>query len=216
MDSITIPAADSVERAWQTVEASDAELRYCPALFDADQADRLLAALLDTTAWEQHVIRMGARRIPCPRLSAWYGDPGARYTYSGLSLEPAPWTPAVAQVRTAVEAAVGACFNSVLLNLYRDGADSMGWHADREPELGPEPLIASVSLGAVRDFVLRHRRRKDLPTLRLPLGHGSLLLMAGPTQHHWRHALPRTRRPVGPRVNLTFRRIVAPRPLSPG
>jgi alkylated DNA repair dioxygenase AlkB len=100
----------------------------------------------------------------------------------------------------------GAEFNAVLLNLYRDGRDGMGWHADDEPELGRNPVIASVSLGATRRFCLRHRRRRDLK-LDLPLPHGSLLLMAGATQHHWLHALPKTQRPVGERINLTFRRV---------
>lgn len=172
------------------------------------RADALMAALATVIPWAQHEIDIAGRQIPQPRLSAWFGDPGASYTYSGLSLSPAPWPDLVAQLRADVEAATGARFNSVLMNLYRDGADSMGWHADAEKALGPDPLIASVSLGAHRRFLLRHRKRTESP-VELELGGGSLVLIGGATQHHWRHAVPKTRRPVGPRINLTFRRILA-------
>jgi alkylated DNA repair dioxygenase AlkB len=141
-----------------------------------------------------------------PRLSAWYGDAGAVYTYSGLRLEPLPWTPVLLEIKQATERLSGTRFNSVLLNLYRDGQDSMGWHSDDEPELGPEPVIASVSLGALRRFVFQHKKRRW--RIALDLEPGSVLLMAGATQHHWRHALPKTRRPVAPRINLTFRTIL--------
>ena len=185
-----------------------AHLTYWPHLLPAVEAGRLQALLEGELAWEQHHVVIAGRRIASPRLSAWYGDPEARYRYSGLSLEPLPWTESLLELRRRVRQATGATFNSVLANLYRGGDDSMGWHADDEPELGPEPLIASLSLGAERRFLLRPRRRALHPGLAVPLGHGSLLVMAGPTQGHWRHALPRTRRPVGPRINLTFRRIL--------
>ncbi len=174
---------------------------------DEGDARRLMSALSEDVEWTQRSIRMGARIIPQPRLTAWFGEPGATYTYSGLTLDPAPFPPAVAEIRAAVEDECGARFNGVLLNLYRDGADSMGWHADAERELGKDPLIASVSLGASRRFVLRHRKRAA-PAVEFELGGGSLLVMGGTTQHHWRHGIPKTRRAVGPRVNLTFRRIV--------
>jgi alkylated DNA repair dioxygenase AlkB len=146
-----------------------------------------------------------------PRLTAWYGDATARYSYSGLDLTPQPWTPALLALRTQVEQATGVTFNSVLLNLYRTGQDSMGWHADDEPELGPEPVIASISLGATRRFRLRPRHSQQLPhaPLGLDLPSGSLLVMRGTTQQHWQHAVPKTARPVGPRLNLTFRTIHA-------
>jgi alkylated DNA repair dioxygenase AlkB len=127
--------------------------------------------------------------------------------YSGTPHQPLPWTPALELVRERVLGLTGCAFNSVLLNLYRDGRDGMGWHSDDEPELGRDPVIASVSLGAPRRFCLRHRRRKD-QRLDVSLGPGSLLLMAGATQHHWVHAVPKTALPVGPRVNLTFRQIL--------
>lgn len=167
----------------------------------------------------QEIYRMGAREVRSPRLVCWHGDAGTGYAYSGVAHEPAPWTPALAELRVRVEAATGLTFNSVLANLYRDGNDSMGWHADREPEIGPAPddrWIASLSFGARRRFVLK-RGRDDRHVFEL--GAGDLITMRGTTQSHWRHAVPKTRRPVGPRLNLTFRHIVAgasarPRPVS--
>lgn len=170
------------------------------------EADRLLDELWRGVAWERHHVRIAGRRIPSPRLSAWYGVAGARYRYSGVTYEPLPLLPALESVRRRLEGRVGARFNSVLVNAYRTGADSMGWHSDDERELGPRPVIASVSLGAVRRFRLKHRDPGIAPVA-LDLPHGSLLVMDGDTQAHWRHAVPKTRRPVGLRLNLTFREI---------
>ena len=160
-------------------------------------------------AWEQRAIRIFGQEIPQPRLTAWYGDAAARYTYSGLAWEPRLWTPALLALRQRIETATGAHFNSVLLNHYRHGRDSMGWHADDEPELGPAPTIASLSLGATRRFRLRPRAGLGHPPFGLDLPSGSLLLMRGPTQQHWQHALPKTARPVAARLNLTFRWVAA-------
>jgi alkylated DNA repair dioxygenase AlkB len=182
------------------------EARLWPAAFAAPEADALFVELREAVDWRQEEILIFGQRRLVPRLVAWHGDPGARYTYSGTDHEPEPWLPALERIRNRVAALTGAEFNAVLLNLYRDGGDGMGWHADDELELGLNPVIASVSLGAERRFCLRHRRRKD-HKLDLPLPHGSLLCMGGATQHHWVHALPKTRRPVGERVNLTFRRV---------
>jgi alkylated DNA repair dioxygenase AlkB len=143
---------------------------------------------------------------PQPRLVAWYGDPGTRYSYSGIDHEPLPWTKALQRLRRQVADVCGYGFNSVLLNYYRDGRDSMGMHADDEPELGPRPVIASVSLGEPRPFRLVHRRR-EAESLSLPLPSGSLLLMRGDTQRNWKHGINKTSRTCGPRINLTFRRI---------
>ena len=184
----------------------DADLRLWPAAFDASAADRHYAELLADIDWRDEELLIFGRRRAVPRRVAWYGDPGARYTYSGTTHEPRPWTPALAAIRDRVSHLAGHPFNAVLLNLYRDGRDAMGWHADDEPELGPEPVIASVSFGAGRRFRLKHRRRPDA-RLDLVLPHGSLLVMAGPTQRHWVHALPRTEAPVGARINLTFRLV---------
>jgi alkylated DNA repair dioxygenase AlkB len=182
------------------------ELHWWPAFLAPAEADAMLAALDAAIAWERHHVRIFGREIPAPRLSCWIGDPGAAYTYSRVRFEPRPWPPLLAGLRARVAAAAGEAFNSVLANRYADGADSMGWHADDEPELGTDPVIASLSLGAVRRFALRHkatRARRDLA-----LGHGSLLVMRGATQANWQHALPRTARPLGLRINLTFRRVL--------
>jgi alkylated DNA repair dioxygenase AlkB len=182
-----------------------AELLFDPAFLSADEAAALLTQLTAEVAWEQRSIRIFGQEIPQPRLTAWYGDADARYTYSGLAWEPRPWLPALQALLQRLEAATGAPFNSVLLNLYRDGRDSMGWHADDEPELGSAPAIASLSLGATRRFRLRPRAGLGHAPFGLDLPSGSLLLMRGPTQQHWQHALPKTARPIGPRLNLTFR-----------
>lgn len=193
-----------------SIPLPDADISYDPGFLDPRAADRLLEWSLAHIRWDHHVIRIFGRDVPTPRRSAWFGDPDARYTYSGLALDPRPWPPALAAVRDEVASVCSTPFNAVLANLYRDGADSMGWHADDEPELGRDPTIASLSVGGVRRFTMRHAFRREVDRLALELGHGSLLVMAGCTQHHWRHALPKTRRPVAPRVNLTFRLVHAP------
>jgi alkylated DNA repair dioxygenase AlkB len=150
------------------------------------------------------------RTVRVPRLIAWHGDPGCRYRYSGQTYEPAPWTPGLARLRALLVARTGLPWNAVLANYYRDGDDSVGWHADDERELGPtrdDVAIASLSLGATRRFVMRARAGGE--RREFALGDGSLLVMRGSTQRHWRHALPKTTAPVGPRLNLTFRVIVA-------
>jgi len=194
----------------RSLDLPDADIRYLPAAFTPAEADELFADLRDGIGWRQEEVVIFGRARLVPRLVAWHGDPGARYTYSGVAHEPLPWTPVLQAVRSRVESLSGHRYNSVLLNLYRDGRDGMGWHADDEPELGRDPVIASVSLGATRRFRLRHRRRRD--TVPLDLGHGSLLLMQGPTQHHWMHAVPKTSRPVGERINLTFRQVATGAP----
>ena len=182
-------------------------LRYWPAALPSPTADRYLQRLREECDWQQHEVRIAGRRIPCPRLSAWHGDAGAVYGYSGRHYVPAPWTPALAELRALAARLSGADYNSVLANLYRGGDDSMGFHSDDEPELGPRPVIAAFSFGAERRFVLRHRRRRSEPGVEIRPLHGSLLVMAGETQRHWRHALPKTRRPVGERLSLTFRDV---------
>jgi alkylated DNA repair dioxygenase AlkB len=164
----------------------------------------VLARLIAETAWRAETVTVFGKRHLQPRLTAWHGD--ARYTYSGLTLDPLPFTPLLLQIRAAVETATGHRFNSVLLNYYRDGGDSMGMHSDDEPELGAEPAIASVSFGATRGFILRHKRSKR--TLRLALEDGSLLFMGGKLQQNWVHGINKSAKPLGGRVNLTFRRIV--------
>ena len=184
----------------------DAVVTLFPAFFDAAESDAYFAALRHATAWGQGRLTLWGKTHDEPRLTAWYGDAGKSYSYSGIVLHPQPWTPLLNEIRACVNEAAQTEFNSVLLNLYRDGRDSNGWHQDNEPALGVNPVIASVSFGAVRRFQMRHKIRKDLK-LNLDLPHGSLLLMAGATQHTWQHQIPKTAKPVGERINLTFRVI---------
>lgn len=163
----------------------------------------VLARLIAETAWRAELVTVWGKQHQQPRLSAWHGT--ARYTYSGLTLEPLPFTCLQQEIRAAVEQASGRRFNSVLLNYYRDERDSMGMHSDAEPELGPEPAIASVSFGATRTFILKHKRNKQ--TVKLNLTDGSLLLMTGQTQKNWLHGINKEAKAKGPRVNLTFRYI---------
>jgi alkylated DNA repair dioxygenase AlkB len=187
---------------------ADAEIRLDRHWLDPGDADALLAALREQVAWEVHRIRLFGREVDSPRLSCWIGDPGTGYRYSGVRFEPRPWPAALKPVRARLCAELGLDFNSVLANLYRDGHDAMGWHSDAEPELGPAPVIASVSLGAPRRFALKSRAQPQ-QRLTLELPHGSLLVMSGQTQRNYRHALPRTARPIGARINLTFRQILS-------
>lgn len=195
------------------LELAGAELRYQADWMPADQADAAMRLLTEEVPWTQHQVHMFGRAMLAPRLSAWIGDPGTFYRYSKVLHAPQPWTPTLMQIRVALRATVGADFNSVLVNRYRDGRDSMGWHADDEPELGPDPLIASVSLGALRSMRLRARRTGGA-RLDIELGKGSLLLMSGATQRNYLHAIDKQRKLVGERINLTFRQILLPRPLQ--
>ncbi len=190
---------------WQPLNLPDADIALLPALRVTEGALNMLIA---DTPWRQDDIVLFGKRMQQPRLHAWYGDPGASYTYSGLRNTPTPWTALLADIKARVEAVCGVAFNSVLLNLYRDHRDSMGAHSDDERALGPAPTIASLSLGATRAFVLKHRHRADIKPVRLALHNGSLLLMRGQTQVHWKHSVPKKTHFCAPRVNLTFRSII--------
>ena len=191
-----------------TYDVPDADLALHEAFFTADKSDELFASLQTDIPWKQEPIVLFGKEMMQPRLTAWVGDEGVSYTYSGITMTPHPWTPELLLIKNQIETISPVQFNSVLLNYYRDGQDSMGWHQDKEPELGPNPVIGSVSFGATRPFQLQHKRRKDVPRLDIPLSHGSFLLMQGATQHHWRHRIPKTQKPLGPRINLTFRKIL--------
>jgi alkylated DNA repair dioxygenase AlkB len=191
---------------WPLHILKDAAVHYQEQWITAENATALFARLRAELHWQQQPIRMFGRMIMQPRLTAWYGDKGAAYTYSGLKHEPLPWTKELLALRQKLETETGFGFNSVLCNCYRSGTDSMGWHSDDEPELGPDPVIASVSLGQPRRFLLRHKTN-DSQKHTLLLGHGSLLLMHGETQRNWKHSLPRTSAPCNERINLTFRQI---------
>jgi len=186
-----------------------ADLAFDPHWMPAGEADAVFAALQADVAWEVHHLRIYGRDVAAPRLSCWIGDPGATYAYSGTRFVPRPWPPLLQALRERLADVLDASFNSVLANLYRNGRDAMGWHSDDEPELGPEPVIASLSLGATRRFVFKSRGAPS-HRLAMELPHGSLLVMRGATQRRYSHALPRMGGATGPRINLTFRRI-APR-----
>lgn len=191
------------------------EVLYLPGFLGRAEADRLLAVLLALPDFRQERLRMFGRPVDAPRLTAWYADEGCRYAYSGTVHEAIPWPDDVAALRERVEAEVGVAFNGVLANHYRDGRDGVGWHSDDEKELGPQPVIASLSFGAERRFLIRHRTRQDLTHEYVP-AHGSLLVMRGDSQRHWKHSLPKTKRCHEARVNLSFRRVRAsPRESEP-
>ena len=182
----------------------DGELLWLEQLPLDQTNDEVLAQLVAEIAWRAESITLWGKQHLQPRLTAWHGE--AAYRYSGLDLTPLPWTPLLLTIKQAVELATGHRFNSVLLNYYRNERDSMGMHSDDEPELGPEPAIASLSLGASRRLILRHKHTKQ--TLKLDLPSGSVLLMRGKTQHFWLHGINKSARPIGPRLNLTFRNIL--------
>ncbi len=192
----------------------DAEVYFYRVFFSAAESDRFLTELLEKTPWKQEQIRWYGKLINLPRLTAWYGDAGKVYKYSGITVEPNAWTDSLLKIKALIEAATGVVFNSVLLNLYRDGRDSVAWHSDNEAELGPQPVIGSVSFGETRPFNFRHKKTPSLRA-KVELSHGSYLLMKGPTQDCWVHEIPKTSRKVRERINLTFRTIVDVTPAGP-
>ncbi|MDI1230223.1 MAG: alpha-ketoglutarate-dependent dioxygenase AlkB [Methylobacter sp.] len=183
----------------------DGELYLIKQFYSLPEADLLFAKLHADLAWQEEAIFIYGRWVKVPRLMCWYGDPGAWYRYSGVNHQPMLWTPALQTIREKVEWQCQCTFNSVLANLYRDGKDSMGCHADDEKQLGKNPVIASLSLGDQRLFKLRHKKSQE--KLDIVLGHGDLLVMSGTLQHHWMHSLPKTKKMKMPRINLTFREI---------
>ena len=196
-----------VPHPFETLDMPDAEVLFYPALFDPGESDHFLNQLTQHIAWEEQDIKIFGKMVPVPRLVAWYGDAGKSYSYSGVTMQPLDWTDDLLQIKQRVEAMAELPFNSVLLNLYRDENDSVGWHSDDERELGINPVIASVSFGAERQFQFRHKERTDLRQA-ITLTSGSLLLMRGETQHHWKHRIPKSNLSCGPRINLTFRTIL--------
>ncbi|WP_438472045.1 alpha-ketoglutarate-dependent dioxygenase AlkB family protein [Vibrio alginolyticus] len=186
---------------WQEVERG--KLYYDPHFLNHLEADNYFDQLRKTLPWHQEHITMFGKSVLQPRLQAWHGD--AAYTYSGLTMQPHPWTPELTQLKVRCESVADVTFNSVLANLYRHGQDSMGWHQDNEPELGRNPVIASLNLGETRQFLLRNLHCKT--EIEYELSHGSLLIMAGELQHHWKHCVPKTAKTKDERINLTFRQI---------
>nr|WP_314839872.1 alpha-ketoglutarate-dependent dioxygenase AlkB [uncultured Flavobacterium sp.] len=188
-------------------QVPDADISYYPSFFDLATANEIFHSLVQDIPWQQDDIRVFGKVHPQPRLTALYGNEGKPYSYSNITMQPHPWNPLLQKLKIQVEAASNTIFSTVLLNQYRDGKDSNGWHADNEKELGINPTIASLSFGATRNFQMKHNHLKD-QKLNLLLEHGSLLLMKGSTQHYWKHQIPKTAKPTEPRINLTFRVIV--------
>ena len=184
----------------------DTDLVLVDGFIPKEQADRYYNQLLNHTPWREYAMPMYDKTVKAPRMIAWYEDksnPGADPSSCEL-------TPELSAIRESVEQETQVTYNSVLLNLYRNGKDSVAWHSDKETYVGKETIIASVTFGETRMFRLRHKFRKDIPQLEIPLHHGSLLLMAGTTQTFWEHQVPKTAKPVLPRINLTYRRIQRP------
>jgi len=184
----------------------DGEVYFISDFLVPREASRFSAVLQQELAWQQETIVIAGKRMLVPRLVCWYGDTGAVYRYSGVEHHPLPWTASLEDLKECLQRCVGCEFNSVLGNYYRSGDDSMGWHADKERELGTNPTIASLSFGAERRFLLRHNKTRE--TVQLNLMSGSLLVMGGRLQHHWRHCVPKSRAGSGARINLTFRKII--------
>lgn len=191
--------------ASQHINLKDGELVYYPQFFSLQEATGYMHSLMEKIRWQQESMMMYGRQVLFPRLMAWYGDAGSTYTFSGKTYAPEGWADELLLIKERVASVAGVRFNSVLLNRYRNGKDSMGWHADDEPELGVNPVIASVNFGASRRFMLRHLQAGL--KYELELQHGSLLIMKGALQHHWQHQVPKTARVSEERINLTFRVI---------
>lgn len=182
-------------------------LEYHAGFIDGPAGDILLQKFITETPWRQSTQKMWDKEYPTPRLTAWYGDPGTDYSVSGSLANPIPWTPELFMLKEKVEQAAGTRFNSVLLNYYRDGTDSVAWHSDKESVLGKHPVIASVSFGQVRSFDIRNKAdHKEHYSVKLE--HGSFLLMKAGLQEHWEHRIAKSTRPMKARVNLTFRVVV--------
>ncbi len=185
---------------------TDGDAILYPFFFSIKESNRLFSDLYSSVKWRQDTIQFFGKKMPLPRLTAWYGDEGKSYTYSGIEQHPEAWNPVLKSIKSKIEEISEVTFNSVLINLYRDGKDSVSWHSDDEPELGENPIIASVSFGASRRFSLKHKISKD-HKIDIDLPNGSLLLMKGQMQHFWQHQIAKTSKSVAPRINLTFRVI---------
>ena len=201
---------DKQHLEWRSVgvpQALQKALIYVENWLDKTHQASLFECLQKSIDWRQDEIQIMGRQVLIPRLQAWYGEPGISYTYSGLRMTAKPWTAELKWIRDKLALDTGIEFNAVLLNRYRNGQDSMGWHADNEPELGPDPSIASISLGGTRRFLMKPKKNNAGSIIRLQLAGGSLLVMHSPIQKEWVHSLPKTKKPVSERLNLTFRRV---------
>ena len=190
----------------QSLPLADAKVQYLANWLDNKTADSLYELFHRELDWSEGLIKIFGKTVKIPRLQAWYGDAGTDYEYSGVTMSPLPWQDDLHKLKVKCERQCGSSFNSVLANFYRYGQDSMGMHSDNEPELGPEPIIASVSLGEARNFDFKHKVNGE--KFRLPLEHGSLLIMSGKTQKYWQHGIAKTKKQIEPRLNFTFRKIM--------
>ncbi|WP_293144811.1 MULTISPECIES: alpha-ketoglutarate-dependent dioxygenase AlkB [unclassified Microcoleus] len=202
---ISVATSDEVSK--EVLSMPDAKVFFYRNFFKREDSDELFQVLLEEINWRQDKMNVYGKEVNLPRKTAWYGDSNKSYTFSGIHLEPEPWTPTLLQVKERIEEVAEVEFNSVLLNLYRSGSDGISWHTDAERELGENPIIGSVSFGETRRFMFRHRYDKEMKA-EVDLTHGSFLLMAGETQHFWQHQIPKTSRNIEPRINLTFRLII--------
>jgi len=189
----------------QTFVLGDSEIQYVANAFTAREADRLLQSLLDAIPWRTATMTIAGQKRPLPRLQCWMADQGRSYSYSGLKLSPHPWNPDVLRIKARLEQLCEHSFNSVLLNYYRGGSDSVSWHADDETELGPNPIVASVSLGAQRTLEFKPKFKITTPKKQIVLGSGSILIMGKTIQNNWLHQLPKISGNIEPRISLTFR-----------
>jgi alkylated DNA repair dioxygenase AlkB len=194
------------DKAPQSLKLPAELMDYKPAFFSKAECDALIQVLKTNIRWNQETIQMYGKLLNTPRLTAWYGDNSKTYAFSGKKYDPYPWTDELLFIKQRVDAAAGITFNSVLLNLYRNGNDSVAWHADDEPELGINPVIASVSFGQMRRFDVRHKANKK-QRYSVDLENGSLLIMKGELQHRWEHQVPKSAKALNQRINLTFRVI---------
>lgn len=196
---------DTIKLTGNNILPKDGEVLFFPNYFNKADSDRLFKSLTDKILWQQDQIKFFGKMIDLPRLTAWYGENDLPYTYSGIPMKPHSWTPDLLEIKNKIEKEAKVNFSSVLLNLYRDGKDSVAWHCDDEKELGINPVIGSVSFGATRTFKFRHLQDKIVE--KVELTHGSFVLMQGETQHKWEHEIPKTSKTLTPRINLTFRVI---------
>lgn len=190
------------------IKIPDGKITFYEGFFNMKESQELMNTLIQTIEWSQDEIVVFGKKHKIPRLNAWYGDEGKVMKYSGLTLQPKSWTKELTEIKNRIEIQTRFEFNSCLLNYYRDGKDGMGWHQDNEKELGINPVIASVTFGQSRPFQLKHINKPEIKKIDIALSNGSLLIMAGETQHYWKHQIPKTSRKVTERINLTFRKII--------
>ena len=203
-----IPIGFNSENDSQYIESKNLKIKYYESFFTFDDCERYIKELIENIEWKEEVVNIWGKKIKLKRRIAWYGNSGKEYTYSGLTVRPLEWNSTLLEIKSKIEASSSTEFNSVLLNDYTSGEIGMGWHSDDEKELGRNPVIASVSFGAERDFHLRHKNIKNLDKIQMKLKNGSLMFMLSETQHYWQHSIPKRLKVKGQRINLTFRKIL--------